>query len=125
MSGVLSETGIQTKTSADKGFGMLSAQAYSFRQKSKLAISLSWVGGYTNAVALMACHTTVSHVTGNTTWFGQAAMARDVKGTVFLGVMIVAFFTGAALSALMTEGARRRGWRSKYILPMVVEAILL
>ena len=27
---------------------MLSAQAYSFQQKSKLAISLSWISGYTN-----------------------------------------------------------------------------
>jgi hypothetical protein len=28
---------------------MLSARAYSVRQKSRLAVSLSWVGGYTNA----------------------------------------------------------------------------
>jgi uncharacterized membrane protein YoaK (UPF0700 family) len=104
---------------------MLSAKAYSFRQKSKLAISLSWIGGYTNAVALLASHTTVSHVTGNTTWFGQAMMARDGKAVLFLGFMVLAFFCGAALSGLMTEGARRRGWRSKYILPMLVEALLL
>jgi hypothetical protein len=29
---------------------MLSARAYSFRQKSQLAISLSWIGGYTNII---------------------------------------------------------------------------
>ena len=33
---------------------MLSARAYSFRQKSRLAISLSWVGGYTNIVVFLA-----------------------------------------------------------------------
>jgi uncharacterized membrane protein YoaK (UPF0700 family) len=104
---------------------MLSAQAYSFHQKSKLAISLSWVGGFTNVVALMACHTTVSHVTGNVTWFGQAVVGGDARAGLFLGFLLLTFFGGAALSAVMTEGARRRGWRSKYILPMVVEALLL
>jgi hypothetical protein len=29
---------------------MLSARAYSFRQKSKLAVSLSWIAGYANVV---------------------------------------------------------------------------
>src|SRR4051794_27316209 len=53
----------------DKRFGrpMLSARAYSFRQKSKLAISLSWVGGYTNVVLFLACGTFSSHMTGNAT----------------------------------------------------------
>ncbi|HEY7119815.1 MAG TPA: DUF1275 family protein [Tepidisphaeraceae bacterium] len=104
---------------------MLSAQAYSFRQMSKLAISLSWVGGFTNVVALMACHSMVSHMTGTTTWFGQAIAVADWKAALFLGFVVAAFFAGAMLSALMTEGARRRGIRSKYILPLLVEAFLL
>jgi uncharacterized membrane protein YoaK (UPF0700 family) len=104
---------------------MLSAQAYSFRQKSKLAISLSWVGGYTNVVALMACHAMASHVTGSVTWFGQALAEGQWRAGAFLGFVVGMFFAGAALSAVMTEGARRRGIRSKYILPMLVEAFLL
>jgi uncharacterized membrane protein YoaK (UPF0700 family) len=104
---------------------MLSAQAYSFRQQSKLAISLSWIGGYTNVVAFMGCHTMVSHVTGSTTWFGQAVAGRHWGTAFFMGFILVTFWLGAVLSALMTEGARRRGWRSKYILPLAVEAVLL
>jgi uncharacterized membrane protein YoaK (UPF0700 family) len=38
---------------------------------------------------------------------------------------VLAFFLGAILSALMTEGAERSGRASKYVLPMAVEAILL
>ena len=34
---------------------MLSASAYSFRQKSRLAISLSWIAGYTNIIAFIMC----------------------------------------------------------------------
>jgi uncharacterized membrane protein YoaK (UPF0700 family) len=104
---------------------MLSAQAYSFRQKSKLAISLSWVGGFTNVVALMACHSMVSHMTGTTTWFGQAVVIGDWPAAALLGFVVATFLAGAALSAVMTEGARRRGAASKYILPLVVEAFLL
>ncbi|MDB5318430.1 MAG: putative transrane protein [Phycisphaerales bacterium] len=104
---------------------MISAQAYSFRQKSKLAISLSWIGGYTNVVALITCHATISHMTGATTSFGEAVAGGDYATALFLGFILITFFTGACLSALMTEGARRRGIRSKYILPMLVEAVLL
>jgi uncharacterized membrane protein YoaK (UPF0700 family) len=104
---------------------MLSAKAYSFRQKSKLAISLSWVGGFTNVIALMACHSMVSHMTGTTTWLGQAIVIGDWGAAGLLGFVVATFFTGAALSSLMTESARRRGWTSKYILPLVLEAFLL
>lgn len=104
---------------------MLSAQAYSFRQKSRLAISLSWIGGFTNVVALMACHAMVSHMSGTTTWFGQAIVVGDWGAAALVGFTLVAFLAGAALSAVMTEGARRRGVASKYMLPLVVEAFLL
>jgi uncharacterized membrane protein YoaK (UPF0700 family) len=112
---------------------MLSASAYSFRQKSRLAISLSWVAGYTNVIAFLMCgHVVVSHVTGNVTHFGESAAGvilhprhgpwREVG---YFGFLVAAFFCGAVASAVMTEGARRRGLQSKYILPMAVEALLL
>lgn len=104
---------------------MLSAHAYSFHQKSKLAISLSWVGGYTNVVALLSCHTLVSHVTGTTTWFGLAVAEGDLGKVLFFGLLVGTFWLGAVISAVLTEGARRRGVRSKYILPLAFEAVLL
>jgi uncharacterized membrane protein YoaK (UPF0700 family) len=104
---------------------MLSAQAYSFRQKSKLAISLSWVGGFTNVIALLATGQMVSHMTGMTTWFGQAVVHGEWRSSLFLGFTVLMFFVGAAASAVLTEGARRRGVRSKYILPMLLEVALL
>ena len=104
---------------------MLSARAYSFRQKSKLAISLSWIGGYTNVIAFLAMGTLVSHVTGTTTQFGRWIGTGDFGHAAFFGFLILAFTSGAALSALLTEGAKRRGWRSKYMLPIGLEALLL
>jgi uncharacterized membrane protein YoaK (UPF0700 family)/anti-anti-sigma regulatory factor len=111
---------------------MLSASAYSFRQKSRLAISLSWVAGYTNVIAFLMCGgIVVSHVTGNVTHLGHglAERAMGLPGAAreigYFGYLVGMFFLGAIASAFLTEGARRRGERSKYILPMTVEALLL
>lgn len=112
---------------------MLSASAYSFRQKSRLAISLSWVAGYTNVITFIVCAVVISHATGNVTHFGKALAERWFRGgasgatreAVFFGGLVVSFFLGAAVSACMTEGARRAGFRSKYILPMALQAALL
>src|SRR5271165_6705504 len=110
---------------------MLSAAAYSFRLKSRLAISLSWVAGYTNVIVLIKCGETVSHMTGNSTRYGQAigntllrqpGAAMDIA---FFASMIALFLLGAILSGFMTEGARRGGRSSKYIYPISVEAMLL
>jgi len=104
---------------------MLSAQAYSFRMKSRLAVSLSWIGGYVNAVTFLVCGTMTSHVTGSTT----VALLRDVEGqrrlAGYAAFAVVAFFAGTVVSAVLTEGARRAGWRSKYVVPIAVEALFL
>jgi uncharacterized membrane protein YoaK (UPF0700 family)/anti-anti-sigma regulatory factor len=114
---------------------VLSAEAYSFRLKSRLAISLSWIAGYTNVFTLIACNMFVSHQTGNTTHLGQAignlvvgrgaAAERALVETGYFGFIVGMFLLGAISSALMTEGARRAGRASKYIAPMSVEAVLL
>ena len=104
---------------------MLSARAYSMRQKGRLAVSLSWIGGYTNVVALLATGALVSHVTGTATQLGRSIGAGDILHLMFFASLLGSFTIGAILSAIMTEGARRWSWRSKYILPVAAEAALL
>jgi len=105
---------------------MLSARAYSFRQKSRLAISLSWVAGYTNVITFLLCGgVVVSHTTGNVTHFGEAFAHGDLRATSYFGFLFLAFLVGAMASAFMTETALRRSLRSKYILPIAVQVFLL
>ena len=104
---------------------MLSARAYSFRQKSRLAISLSWIGGYTNVVAFLVCGAVASHVTGNVTHLGRFLVDGDHAQMGFMFFMWGTFFSGAMTSAILTESARRRGAASKYIIPIGLEAVLL
>jgi uncharacterized membrane protein YoaK (UPF0700 family) len=115
---------------------MLSASAYSFRMQSRLAISLSWIAGYVNVITFIVCAVVTSHATGNVTHFGKgladrfaharggdtAAATHDIE---FFGWLVLSFFLGAVVSAFMTEGARRGGFRSKYILPMALQAVIL
>ncbi|MEO6434941.1 MAG: hypothetical protein ABIP55_04165, partial [Tepidisphaeraceae bacterium] len=61
---------------------MLSARAYSFRQKSKLAISLSWVGGYVNVVLLLSCASFASHMTGNALTFFNENSALGLRAVI-------------------------------------------
>lgn len=110
---------------------MLSAEAYSFRQKSRLAISLSWIAGYTNTIAIIACGEVVSHQSGNSTHIGKAVggliLGESSAGrdACYYGFLVGMFVLGAIGSAFLTEGARRAGRASKYVLPISLEGILL
>src|SRR5215207_5013568 len=104
---------------------MLSASAYSFRMKSRLAISLSWVAGYVNVIVFLVCGVVTSHATGNVTRFGENLAKPAWAPALFYAYIVLCFLAGAVASAFMVEGARRRGARSKYILPMAVHAALL
>lgn len=97
--------------------------------KSRLAISLSWIGGYVNVVAWMTCGAAVSHMSGNATHLGQGIVelftSRQLFGLMFFGLLTLSFLIGAAISAICIESMRRQGQRSKYILPLAIEALLL
>ena len=104
---------------------MLSARAYSFRQTSRLAISLSWIGGYTNVVVLISCGFMVSHVSGTATHLAHELGDGQLSLVVYFAYLLATFFAGAVISALLTESAKRRGNPSKYVLPVALEALLL
>lgn len=104
---------------------MLSAQAYSFRQKARLAISLSWIGGYVNTVGLVVCGQMVSHVTGSLTSATHEALAGAYGAAAWFAAVVTAFFAGAAAASAITEVRVRRGGGGRYVLPILVEALAL
>ncbi len=104
---------------------MFIAQAHSLAQQSRLAITLAWVAGYTNLIAILSCGHVVSHVSGTTADMGRFA-ARGAWEAVGLALaLLVTFLIGAMISGFTLELGRRRGWESIYVLPMVIEAVLL
>ena len=50
---------------------MFVVRAHTFILQARLAISLAWVAGYTNIIALIVCGYVVSHVTGHASVLGR------------------------------------------------------
>jgi uncharacterized membrane protein YoaK (UPF0700 family) len=107
------------------------AQAHSFAQQARLAITLAWIAGYTNIITVLMCATVTSHVSGTTSNLGRDVVeglrGNDGAWTLagFAAYLLLTFVAGAVLSGFTTELGRRRGWNSIYVLPMALQAVLL
>lgn len=104
---------------------MFVVQAHSFQQQSRLAITLAWVAGYTNIVALLTCGHVTSHVSGTASDLGRFVAESQWTSASFVLFLLITFLLGAFLSGVLTETGRRRRWESIYVAPMAVEALLL
>ncbi len=104
---------------------MFVAQAHSFTQQARLAITLAWVAGYTNVITILAFGSVTSHASGTTSLLGEFVAQRQWAAAGGALYLLGMFIFGAMLSALSTETARRRGWESVYVLPMALEAVML
>ena len=104
---------------------MLTRPAHTFRQQARLAIALSWVGGYANVVVLIHTGMTVSHVTGNATHLGQLFVEGRWTTAALTAFLPVCFLIGAMLAGVAEQFAVRRRQRLVYVLPVAIEAALL
>lgn len=104
---------------------MLAVPAHSFVQQARLAVSLSWIGGFTNAVTIVACAQVTSHMTGAVSQFGVALVDANYELAVYLFALVTTFTLGALLAGLLLEVARARRWLATFALPIAVEAVLL
>ncbi len=105
---------------------MLSATAYTLRQKARLAVTLATVGGFVDAVGfIILAGMFTSNMTGNTAALGaRIAESNWTDALVFLFV-IGAFFAGSVISGLITIGGARWGLKSVYAMALSLELALL
>ncbi len=104
---------------------MFISEAHSVTQQSRLAITLAWVAGYTNAVTLLTCHTATSHLSGTTSNLGIEIASQQWTVAGYSFFLVATFVIGAALSGFTTELGRRLQWESIYVLPMALQGLLL
>lgn len=104
---------------------MFIAQAHSFTQQARLAITLAWIAGYTNVMTILTLGTVTSHVSGTTSHLGEDFAAGNLWRAGFWLSLLATFFAGALASGFATELGRRRGWESIYILPIALQTALL
>lgn len=105
--------------------GVFVSSAHSFRQQARLAITLAWVAGYTNIVALLACGTVTSHMSGAASFFGRNLVEGKWNLAGLELFLLASFLAGATIAGIATEVGKRRAWESVYVLPMAIEALLL
>ena len=104
---------------------MLANRAHTLILQARLAISLAWVAGYVNVVAVMTCGFVVSHLTGNASALGRELVMSQWNAAALVAVLLLAFFAGAFVSGFAIELGRQRNWSSIYVLPAAVELALL
>ncbi|MGA1225179.1 MAG: YoaK family protein, partial [Phycisphaerales bacterium] len=104
---------------------MLVNRAHTFILQARLAISLAWVAGFVNVVALLTCGTMVSHLTGHGTSLGSQLAEGAWRAALLTAALLLAFFTGAFASGFAIEAGRERRWSSIYVLPATLELVLL
>jgi len=104
---------------------MFVSQARSITQQSRLAITLAWIAGYTNILTLIICGTATSHISGTLSQWGRDLVEGKWSLTLFTSFLLITFLLGAVFSGLCTEGGRRRGWESIYVLPMAFQLVFL
>ncbi|MBI5362291.1 MAG: DUF1275 family protein [Planctomycetes bacterium] len=104
---------------------MFVKHAHSHTQQARLAITLSWIAGYTNILTLITCGQATSHMSGSVSQLGRDVVEWRVGSGAYVAALLTAFLLGAALSGLLTELARFARWRSIYVLPMAAEALML
>ena len=103
-----------------------SRASYLFRHKAKLAVMLSWIGGFTNVISFMEFKGVfTSHITGSVTHVGRHFADGEYSDAAFFASLVFMFFCGAMTSSLLLEAARRRGYLSRFVLPFAAEAFLL
>jgi uncharacterized membrane protein YoaK (UPF0700 family) len=104
---------------------MLVNRAHTFIRQSRLVISLAWVAGFVNVVALFTCGQVVSHMTGNATALGSSIARSEWGVAALVAALLSAFFIGAFASGFAIELGRQRNWASIYVLPATLEVALL
>ncbi|MBR0673786.1 YoaK family protein [Neoroseomonas soli] len=118
MQGTASESGRRWRTAAQR---LLCAEA----TEAQLGLTLTFVAGAINAGGFMVVGHYTSHMSGIVSAMADhAALGMGTLAAAGL-VALLSFMAGAAHSAWLINLGRRLGWRSRFALPLLVEAALL
>lgn len=95
------------------------------RRDRALGATLAFVAGATNAGGYLAVGQYTSHMTGIVSSLADdLALGRPLVALAALGALL-AFLSGAMTTAIAVNWARRRHLRSRFAIPLLLEASLL
>lgn len=89
------------------------------------AFILALVAGFVNAIGLLSFeHQSVSHLSGTATMFGTSFLGGNLKETLHLFGVLIAFLLGSALAGFLLHGTTLTLGKH-YDTALVIEAMLL
>lgn len=90
-----------------------------------IASLLGFVAGMVNIVGFLAVHKLTTNVTGHFAFFVDEAMNQNFQKAIYLGLYIFSFFLGAFFSSVVVQIYLRRRENLMYVIPTLVEAMIL
>jgi uncharacterized membrane protein YoaK (UPF0700 family) len=103
----------------------LTASERSRKADRHIAGFLAFIAGAINAGGFLAFQQYTSHMTGIVSSIADNTALGDLQ-SVLSGIgALLSFLAGAACSAILINWARRQKLRSKYAIPLMIEAVLL
>jgi uncharacterized membrane protein YoaK (UPF0700 family) len=90
-----------------------------------LGYALAFIAGASNAGGFLAVHQYTSHMTGIVATAADSLALNDYLPVLAASGALLSFITGAAVTAIIVNYARRHRMSSEYALPLLLEAILL
>ncbi len=96
-----------------------------YNHNIKLASLLSFVAGLVNITGVLAIKTLTTNVTGHFAYFSEQLFIRNYKLAFLYLAFILAFLLGAFVSNLLIEVTLRLKPNISFIIPMVMEVIIL
>jgi uncharacterized membrane protein YoaK (UPF0700 family) len=103
----------------------LTAPERTERNNLHLGITLCFVAGATNAGGFLAVGQYTSHMTGILSGLADNWVLGNISLMFGALASVLMFMAGAITSSLLINWARRRGRRSLYALPLLLESLLL
>ncbi len=95
------------------------------KQNKKIATLLSFVAGIVNVAGFLAVKRLTTNVTGHFAFFIEDVFKLNFNDSFIYFFYILSFFLGSFFSSLMVELVAKKNERYIYIVPTVIESIIL
>ena len=106
-------------------FRSLTGKHRSATANRQLGFSLAFVAGAANAGGYLAVKQYTSHMSGIVSAIADQTALGDIQLALAGISSLGSFLIGASCSAILVNWGRRRGLQSQFVLPLLVEAVLL
>ncbi|WP_330442263.1 YoaK family protein [Flavobacterium sp. C4GT6] len=97
----------------------------SYGHNLRLASLLSFVAGIVNIVGLLSVNVLTTNVTGHFAFFSRTFVSEEFSSAVIYLWFLVSFLAGAFCSNLISETIVRKRENLSYVVPILLEIILL